>query len=48
MASAVAIASIPPAAPSKCPVIDLVDETATLRACSPNTRLMAMVSDLSL
>ena len=30
------------------PVIDLVDETASRRACSPKTRLMASVSNLSL
>ena len=37
-----------PAAPSRCPVIDLVEETASLCACSPNTRLIARVSNLSL
>ena len=46
--SAVAIASIPPAAPSRCPVMDLVEETASLRAWSPNTALMAFVSLASL
>ena len=47
-ASAVKIASMPPAPPSAWPVIDLVDETASLRACSPNTRLIAIVSVMSL
>ena len=41
-------ASRPPAPPSRCPVIDLVDEIASLRACSPKQRLIASVSSLSL
>jgi hypothetical protein len=32
IASTVNTASIPPAAPSRCPVIDLVEETASLAA----------------
>ena len=39
--------SIPPAPPSKCPVIDLVELTTSVRACSPNTALIASVSFLS-
>ena len=40
-------ASRPPAAPSRWPVIDLVDDTASFRAWSPKQRLMASVSILS-
>ena len=40
----VATASIPPAAPSACPCIDLVELTASLSACAPNTCRMAAVS----
>ena len=40
-------ASSPPAAPSRCPVIDLVDDTASFVACSPKQRLIASVSILS-
>ena len=35
---------IPPAAPSKCPVMDFVELTGIRWACSPNTCLMAFVS----
>ena len=42
------IVSSPPAAPSRCPVIDLVELIATRFAWSPNTDLMAWVSNLSL
>ena len=38
------IASTTPAAPSRCPVIDLVELTATLREWSPSARLIAIVS----
>ena len=48
IASAVMPASSPPAAPSRWPVIDLVDEIASFAACSPNSRLIASVSSLSL
>ena len=41
------IASTTPAAPSRCPVIDLVELTASFFACSPKARLMATVSALS-
>ena len=41
-------ASMPPAAPSRWPVIDLVDDTPILSACSPNSVRMASVSSLSL
>ena len=41
------IASIAPAAPSVCPVIDFVDETATSYARFPNVVLIAAVSALS-
>ena len=44
MASAQIPVSTPPAAPSMCPVIDLVELTISLRAWSPNTFLMAVVS----
>src|SRR3989304_2381313 len=37
-------ASSPPAPPSRWPVMDLVELTATLEACSPNARLTATVS----
>jgi hypothetical protein len=37
-------ASTPPAAPSRCPVIDLVELTITLYAASPSAALIAMVS----
>ena len=33
-----------PAAPSMCPVIDLVDETLSRAAASPNTVAMALAS----
>src|SRR5712692_5866241 len=39
--------SIAPAAPSVCPVIDLVELTAIFAACSPNTCLIAWVSATS-
>ena len=45
---AVMPASSPPAPPSRCPVIDLVDDTASFWAWSPKQRLMASVSSLSL
>ena len=47
MAKAMTAASIPPAAPSKCPVMDLVELMATL-VFSPNTVFIAMVSKRSL
>ena len=38
-------ASTAPAAPSMCPVIDLVDDTGVRAACaSPSTRLITRVS----
>ena len=40
-------ASIPPAAPKECPIMDLMDEIFILYACSPNTDLIASVSILS-
>ena len=40
-------ASRAPALPIRCPVIDLVELTATRRACSPKTVLIAWVSILS-
>ena len=47
-ASTVITASSPPAAPSRWPVIDLVEETTSpLRACSPKTLLMAWHSATS-
>ena len=42
------MASTAPAAPSRWPVIDLVDEIGTRRACSPKAVLMAAVSLASL
>jgi CheY-like chemotaxis protein len=42
-----AIASAPPDAPSKCPIMLLVLDTASLYACGPNTLLRAIVSALS-
>ena len=47
IASAHAAPSIAPAAPSMWPVIDFVDETATVCAWSPSTLLMAAVSAAS-
>ena len=47
IANAQIAVSIPPAAPSRWPVIDFVELTATFRACAPNTVLMAVVSHLS-
>ena len=41
------IASIAPAAPKQCAVIDFVDETARSYAWSPNTSLIARVSAAS-
>src|SRR5436305_1472774 len=38
IASTVTPASSPPAPPSKCPVIDFVELTQSLYACSPNAR----------
>ena len=38
------IASIAPAAPNVWPIIDFVDETASLYAWSPKTSLIAFVS----
>src|SRR5204862_332317 len=46
--SKVAIASTAPAAPSRCPIIDLVLLIATLRACSPRAIFSAFVSPASL
>ena len=40
-------ASIAPAAPSKCPVIDFVELMFNFLACSPNTSLIAFTSDMS-
>ena len=40
--------SMPPAAPSRCPVIDFVELTAILRTSSPKAFLSACVSTLSL
>ena len=37
-------ASTPPAAPRRCPVIDFVELSASRRAWSPKTALMAWVS----
>ena len=42
--SSVAIASTAPAAPNMCPVMDFVEDTINLKACSPNTLLIASVS----
>ena len=39
--------STPPAAPSKCPVIDLVELTIVLPAASPSACLIAFVSQTS-
>jgi hypothetical protein len=47
IASTLKMASTTPAAPSRCPVIDLVELTASFFACSPKARLIAMVSALS-
>ena len=47
IASTVMPASRPPAAPRRCPVIDLVDDTASLYAWSPKTALIAFVSAMS-
>ena len=41
------MASSAPAAPSRCPVIDFVEDTMSVCACSPKTRLMAAVSSRS-
>ena len=41
------IASTTPAARSRCPVMDLVELTASFFACSPNAFFMANVSALS-
>jgi len=46
-ASAQMAVSRPPAAPRRCPVIDLVEETASFFACAPKTILIATVSTLS-
>jgi hypothetical protein len=43
----VAIASIPPPAPMRCPVIDFVLEIGIRYARSPNSVLMAAVSERS-
>jgi hypothetical protein len=53
MERAATTASMPPAAPSVCPVTPFVEETTSppslpLSACSPNTLLMAIVSKRSL
>src|SRR3989441_7422030 len=45
--SAHTAASTAPAAPSMCPVIDLVDPKISLRACAPNTAFTAAVSAAS-
>ena len=44
MARRVKIASIAPAAPRRCPVIDLVDDMATPEAASPSRRSTAPAS----
>ena len=46
-ASAHIIDSIAPAAPKQCPVTDFVDDTASVRAWSPKTCLIARVSAAS-
>ena len=38
---------MPPAAPSRCPVIDLVELIASFAACSPKQRFTATVSAMS-
>jgi hypothetical protein len=48
MASTVTIASMPPAAPRRWPVIDFVDDTASRWAWTPKTFLIARLSVLSL
>src|ERR1700686_775918 len=47
IASTEKIASTTPAAPSRCPVMDLVELTARRLACSPKARFIATVSALS-
>jgi hypothetical protein len=47
-ARTVATNSMPPAAPRRWPVMDLVDPKARRRACAPNTVFTAAVSVLSL
>ena len=47
IASTVNTASMPPAAPSRWPVIDLVDDTASFCAWSPNARFTAVHSAMS-
>ena len=47
MASTLKMPSTTPAAPSRCPVIDLVPLTASLAACAPNAFFMAVVSATS-
>ena len=42
-----AMSSTAPAAPNRCPVIDLVEEMANFLAWSPKTILIALVSVLS-
>ncbi|MNR59516.1 hypothetical protein D3C85_1807860 [compost metagenome] len=42
-----AIVSIAPAAPKRCPVIDLVELIFNLYACSPNRSTIAFVSLIS-
>src|SRR5438874_444126 len=44
MVSAVASASMAPAAPNRWPTIDLIEETASRYAWAPNTSLIASVS----
>lgn len=44
----VLISSTPPAAPSRCPNIDLFELTGIVRARSPNTALIACASHRSL
>jgi hypothetical protein len=39
--------STAPAAPNRCPIIDLVEETASRSAWSPKARRMALVSETS-
>ena len=42
------MASTAPAAPSRCPIADFVEETGTFAACSPSAALIARVSERSL
>jgi hypothetical protein len=46
-ASSVATASTAPAAPSRCPIADFVEDTGIRIACSPSASLIACVSPRS-